>query len=33
MADYFKLRKADVLEKLNNVKNELPEFIDEFFVG
>ena len=33
VADYFKLRKAEVLEKLNNLKEELPEFTDEFFVG
>lgn len=33
MADYFKQRKADVMARLNEIKLELPEFCDEFFVG
>ena len=33
MSDYFKQRKADVMARLNEIKLELPEFCDEFFVG
>ena len=33
MADYFKERERDVNMRLREIRDTLPEFADEFFVG
>ena len=33
MADYFKERERDVNMRLREIRDTLPEFCDEFFVG